>query len=155
MWGRCHTSVRDVYGSTPSIITVLRNDVNNFYINTFRIAIIIAHLSSLLTRTLSVGDRFLAVKFSLEYNSKITKIRLMIVLFMIWLLSITIAILPWVNVATLVDYHKRKKVTNNFKNCNVSSVTRNLEVYKWCKKKTRKGNKETRKLLRCWKRKPG
>ena len=117
-----------MYGSTPSIITVLRNDVNNFYINTFRTAIIIAHLSSLLTRTLSVGDRFLAVKFSLEYNSKITKIRLMIVLFMIWLLSITIAILPWVNVATLVDYHKRKKVTNNFKNCNVSSVTQNLEV---------------------------
>ena len=81
---------------------LLRNDVkNNLYINTIRTAIMTAHLSSLLTVSLSAGDRFMAVKFSWEYNSKMTKSMLLIVLFMIWLLSITIAVLHWVNVATL------------------------------------------------------
>lgn len=49
---------------------LLRNDLNNLYINAIVTAIMIANLSSLFTTSLLAGNRFLAVKYSLEYNSK-------------------------------------------------------------------------------------
>ena len=68
-----------------------------------------AYINSIFTAAFLGLDRYVVVR--LQYNTISTKVRLILVLCFIWIVSIVLAGIQWVNVKTHADYHLHLFVT--------------------------------------------
>ena len=69
-----------------------------------------AHISSLCTTVFLAVDRYTAVKYSLQYHLILTPKRIFLILSLIWLSSITISALLWINTSDYERFLYRKNV---------------------------------------------
>ena len=70
-----------------------------------------SRISSLLTLVFLAFDRFIAVQYSLKYQAILTKKRMLVVLVAIWLFSLTISGINWINVSIYFEYHHNLFIT--------------------------------------------
>ena len=83
--------------------------IDDYFFIVGRTILIIAHFYSLFTLVLLAVDRHIAVTFSLEYENMMSGKRLICVLTVLWVLSIGVTGVQWINVTDLADllYHRR------------------------------------------------
>ena len=70
-----------------------------------------AYINSIFTTTFLGFDRYVAVRCSLQYETVLTKVRVVLVLCFTWIVSIVLAGIQWINVKTHADYHLHLFVT--------------------------------------------
>ena len=70
-----------------------------------------AYINSIFTTAFLGFDRYVAVRCSLRYETILTKMKVFLFLFCIWIVSIILAGIQWVNVNTYSDYHLHLFVT--------------------------------------------
>lgn len=88
---------------------LIESVLDDYFFIVGRTILIIVHFYSLFTLVLLAVDRYIAVKFSLEYENMMRGSRLICGLTILWVLSIAIAGFQWINVTNLSDllYHRR------------------------------------------------
>lgn len=70
-----------------------------------------AMINSLLTTALLAIDRYIAVKYSLRYESIMTKTKLFVALGITWPVSVVIAGIQLINTSNYIDYNVRVFIT--------------------------------------------
>lgn len=70
-----------------------------------------AMINSLLTTALLAIDRYIAVKYSLRYESIMTKTKLFVALGITWAISVVIAGIQLINTSNYIDYNVRVFIT--------------------------------------------
>ena len=109
---------------------------NNFEENTegifnvtARIFGVSAYINSILTTAFLGLDRYAAVKCSLQYETILTKVRAVLILCFIWIVSIVLAGIQWVNVKTHADYHLHLFVTLSLLSITTSAFILSVSKY--------------------------
>ena len=70
-----------------------------------------SRITSLLTLVFLAFDRYIAVEYSLKYQAILTKKRLVVVLVVIWLFSLTISGVNWIDVSIHFEHHRNLFIT--------------------------------------------
>ena len=102
---------------------------NNFEENTEgvfnitgRIVATSSYINSLFTTAFLSFDRYIAVRWSLQYEAILTKVKVILVLCFIWIVSILLGGIQWVNVNTYADYHLHIFITLSLLNTTTSTL---------------------------------
>ena len=95
-----------LYDSSKSI----ENQISIFFVipNIIGVA---SHISSLLTLAFLAFDRYIAVQHSLSYQKVLTKKKMIIIMVTIWLFSLSISGMNWINVSIFFEYHRNLFIT--------------------------------------------
>ena len=75
----------------------------------------------------------MAVRYSLRYETILTKMKVFLFLFCIWIVSIIPAGIQWVNVNTFSDYHLHLLITLSSLSFTTSDLVLSVEItYEQC-----------------------
>ena len=88
----------------------LDTEVNTSFIVP-RVIGLASRISSLLTLVFLAFDRYIAVQYSLKYQAVLTKKRMVVILVVIWLFSLTISGMNWINVSIYFEHHRNLFIT--------------------------------------------
>ena len=102
---------------------------------TVRIIATSSYINSLFTTVFLSFDRYTAVRWSLQYETLLTKVKVILVLCFIWIVSILLSGIQWVNVKTYADYHLHIFITLSMLNVQCYYIDFHSEcgkIYKCC-----------------------
>lgn len=108
---------------------LIESAIDDYFFIVGRTMLIIAHFYSLFTLVLLAVDRHIAVTFSLEYENLMTGKRLICGLTILWVLSITVAGVQWINVTDLTDLLCHRRITLIIVRTNVSALLLIMSKY--------------------------
>ena len=92
-----------------------------------------AYINSIFTTAFLGFDRYVAVRYSLRYETILTKMKVFLFLFCIWIVSIIPAGIQWVNVNTFSDYHLHLLITLSSLSFTTSDLVLSVETtYEQC-----------------------
>ena len=117
------------------VIQGLHEDIN-FEENTEDVLHIIAriittssYINSLFATVFLSFDRYIAVRWSLRYEAILTKVKVILALCFIWIVSILLGGIQWVNVKTYADYHLHIFITSSLLNITTSTFILSVAKY--------------------------
>ena len=96
---------------------------------TARIIATSAYINSLFTTAFLSFDRYIAVRWSLRHETILTKVRVTLVLCFIWIVSILLSGIQWINVKTYADYHLHIFITSSFLKVTTSTFILSASKY--------------------------
>ena len=88
-----------------------------------------SYINSLFTTVFLSFDRYIAVRWSLQYEAILTKVKVILVTCFIWIVSILLGGIQWVNVKTYADYHLHIFVTLSLLNITKSTFILSVAKY--------------------------
>ena len=88
----------------------VENQISTFFVIP-KVIGLASHISSLLTLAFLAFDRYIAVQHSLSYQKILTKKRMIIIMVTIWLFSLSISGMNWINVSIYFEYHRNLFIT--------------------------------------------
>ena len=86
------------------------NQISTFFVMP-KVIGLASHISSLLTLAFLAFDRYIAVQHSLSYPKILTKKKMIITMVTIWLFSLSISGMNWINVSIYFEYHRNLFIT--------------------------------------------
>ena len=89
----------------------------------------IAHINSLLTTAFLSIDRYIAVEYSIFYHNVLTVQWMFCVLIALWLLSVVIAGIQWLNDQIYFHYHRNRIILSILFRTIVSTVLLSIAKY--------------------------
>lgn len=88
----------------------VENQISTFFVIP-KVIGLASHISSLLTLAFLAFDRYIAVQHILSYQKILTKKRMIIIMVTIWLFSLSISGINWINVSIYFEYHRNLFIT--------------------------------------------
>ena len=88
----------------------VENQIRTFFVIP-KVIGLASHISSLLTLAFLAFDRYIAVQHILSYQKILTKKRMIIIMVTIWLFSLSISGMNWINVSIYFEYHRNLFIT--------------------------------------------
>ena len=88
-----------------------------------------AYINSIFTTAFLGFDRYVAVRCSLQYETILTKVRVALILCFIWIVSIVLAVIQWVNAETHADYHLHLFLTLSLLSITTSAFILSVSKY--------------------------
>lgn len=88
----------------------VENQISTFFVIP-KVIGLASHISSLLTLAFLAFDRYIAVQHILSYQKILTKKRMIIIMVTIWLFSLSISGMNWINVSIYFEYHRNLFIT--------------------------------------------
>lgn len=88
----------------------VENQISTFFVMP-KVIGLASHISSLLTLAFLAFDRYIAVQHSLSYPKILTKKKMIITVVTIWLFSMSISGMNWINVSIYFEYHRNLFIT--------------------------------------------
>ena len=88
----------------------VENQISTFFVMP-KVIGLASHISSLLTLAFLAFDRYIAVQHSLSYPKILTKKKMIITMITIWLFSMSISGMNWINVSIYFEYHRNLFIT--------------------------------------------